>query len=174
MNFWRQRGLAFKLSLLILGGVGLVLVVILTMNYQATHRLMVEKIEENAFNLARATANRIDTVLKAAEKVPGDLGETLVVLEPGESQLKSLLRGGCGSIPNCLVFAPPLPRRPARTRAPIRLGRCAPITMFGTASASGKVPSNTTTAITIGIRSPRSWPGRSGASPISASAAVSS
>jgi sigma-B regulation protein RsbU (phosphoserine phosphatase) len=122
MNFWRQRGLAFKLSLLILGGVGLVLVVILTMNYQATHRLMVEKIEENAFNLARATANRIDTVLKAAEKVPGDLGETLVVLEPGESQLKSLLRGGLRLHPELFGFCAAFASPPGKSAGPDSVG----------------------------------------------------
>jgi len=92
MNWLRRRGIAFKLSLLVLSGVTLVIAGILTLNYNVTRRLMIEKIEENAFNLAQATANRINTLLKAAEKIPAGVALTITELEPDDTELTSLLK----------------------------------------------------------------------------------
>ncbi|MEA3332149.1 MAG: cache domain-containing protein, partial [Pseudomonadota bacterium] len=92
MNWLRRRGIAFKLSLLVLSGVTLVIAGILTLNYNVTRRLMVEKIEENAFNLAQATANRINSLLKAAEKIPAGIALTITELEPDDTELKTLLK----------------------------------------------------------------------------------
>lgn len=92
MNWLRRRGIAFKLSLLVLSGVTLVIAGILTLNYNVTRRLMLEKIEDNAFNLAQATANRINTLLKAAEKIPAGVALTITELEPDDEKLRSLLK----------------------------------------------------------------------------------
>ena len=92
MNWLRRRKIAFKLSLLVLSGVTLVIACILTLNYNVTRRLMVEKIEDNAFNLAQATANRINTLLKAAEKIPAGVALTITELEPNDEKLRSLLK----------------------------------------------------------------------------------
>ncbi|MCD6291918.1 MAG: SpoIIE family protein phosphatase [Deltaproteobacteria bacterium] len=92
MSWLRRRKIAFKLSLLVLSGVTLVIAGILTLNYNVTRQLMVEKIEDNAFNLAQATANRINTLLKAAEKIPAGVALTITELKPDDAQLKSLLK----------------------------------------------------------------------------------
>lgn len=91
MKLLRQRGIACKLSLLVLGGVTLVIAAILTLNYNASRRLMREKIEESAFNLAQATANRINTLLKAAEKISIGMALTITELNPDVNKLNTLL-----------------------------------------------------------------------------------
>ncbi len=92
MNFLRRRGIAFKLSFWVLSGVTLVITAILTLNYHASKRLMVEKIEENAFNLAQATAHRINTFLKATEKIPAGVAQTITELKLNDVELKAILK----------------------------------------------------------------------------------
>ncbi len=92
MNWLRRRGIAFKLSLIVLSGVSLVIGVILTINYNTTQHLMVDKIEDGAFNLAEATANRINTLLRAAEKIPAGIATTITQLNPDRKELEKLLR----------------------------------------------------------------------------------
>ncbi|MCK5679716.1 SpoIIE family protein phosphatase [bacterium] len=92
MNWLRRRGLAFKISLMVLSGVTLVIAVILTINYNVTRRLMVEKIEENAINLAQATTNRINTLLKSAEQIPAGVALAITELNPNDEELKALLQ----------------------------------------------------------------------------------
>ncbi len=111
MLWLRRRGIAFKLSLLVLSGVTLVIALILALNYNVTRRLMVEKIEENAFNLAQSTANRINILLKAAEKVPAGIALTIATLKPDEKELKNLLKDQLAQNPELFgiaaAFAPP-------------------------------------------------------------------
>ncbi len=111
MLWLRRRGIAFKLSLLVLSGVTLVIALILALNYNVTRRLMVEKIEENAFNLAQSTANRINILLKAAEKVPAGIALTIATLKPDEKELKNLLKDRLAQNPELFgiaaAFAPP-------------------------------------------------------------------
>lgn len=111
MLWLRRRGISFKLSLLVLSGVTLVIAIILTLNYNVTRRLMVEKIEENAFNLAQATANRINTLLKSAEKIPAGIALSITTLNPDDNELKLLLRNRLAQNPELFgiaaAFAPP-------------------------------------------------------------------
>ncbi|NPA25064.1 MAG: SpoIIE family protein phosphatase [Deltaproteobacteria bacterium] len=92
MKIFGNRGLAFKLNFLILGGVTLVIALILLLNYQASRKLLTDKIEENAYNLARATANRLDTRLEAAAKIPIQTAVALSTFTPDPAQLETLLR----------------------------------------------------------------------------------
>ena len=109
MNWLRRRGIAFKLSLLVLSGVTLVITGILTLNYNVTRRLMVEKIEENAFNLAQATAYRINSLLKAAEKIPAGIALTITTLEPNDANLKTLLQTWLQQSPELFGIAAAFP-----------------------------------------------------------------
>lgn len=110
MGWLRRRGIAFKLSLLVLSGVTLVIALILGLNYQVSRRLMAEKIEENAFNLAQATANRINTLLKAAEKIPAGVAQTINELHPNNQKLNNLLAHRLAKNPElfgiAVAFAP--------------------------------------------------------------------
>ena len=69
----KTRGLAFKLTLLILASITLIFAGVFAYNYVYTKRIIVRNIENNALNLARATANRIDKVLASVEKTPRNL-----------------------------------------------------------------------------------------------------
>ena len=110
MGWLRCRGIAFKLSLLVLSGVTLVITLILGFNYHLSRRLMTEKIEENAFNLARATANRLNTLLKAAEKIPAGVAQTINELRPNRQELNNLLKNRLAGNPElfgiAVAFAP--------------------------------------------------------------------
>jgi len=105
MGWLRRRGIAFKLSLLVLSGVTLVIALILGVNYHFNRRLMTEKIEENAFNLAQATANRLNTLLKAAEKIPAGLAQTINELHPNQQQLNNLLKNRLADNPELFGIA---------------------------------------------------------------------
>ncbi len=91
MNWLRRCGLTFKMNLLILSGVTLVISAILSLSYNITRHLMVERIEENAFSMAQATAYRINALLKAAEKIPAGMALTITKLQPDDKALKSIL-----------------------------------------------------------------------------------
>jgi len=105
MGWLRCRGIAFKLSLLVLSGVTLVITLILGFNYHLSRRLMTEKIEENAFNLARATANRLNTLLKAAEKIPAGVAQTINELRPNRQELNNLLKNRLAGNPELFGIA---------------------------------------------------------------------
>ncbi|MBN1276853.1 MAG: SpoIIE family protein phosphatase [Deltaproteobacteria bacterium] len=68
-----NRGIALKLTLLILTSVTLIFIVIFGYNYIVSRQIIIKTAEENARNLARATVNRIDTVLRSVEKIPQNL-----------------------------------------------------------------------------------------------------
>jgi len=110
MGWLYRQGIAFKLSLLVLSGVTLVISVILALNYRVSRHLMTEKIEENAFNLAQATANRINTTLKSVEKIPAGLAQTINELQPDNQELNKLLADRLAHNPElfgiAVAFAP--------------------------------------------------------------------
>ena len=68
-----NRGIGLKLILLILTSVTLIFFVIFGYNYVVSRDLILKTAEENARNLAKATVNRIDTVLLSVEKIPKNL-----------------------------------------------------------------------------------------------------
>src|SRR5262249_16814131 len=86
------RGLAFKLSLLIVAGAILVLALIFGYDYAFTRRVIVRNVEDNAGNLTRATVNRVAAVLSATEKVPTGLAAVLQHASYDAAELTELLR----------------------------------------------------------------------------------
>jgi sigma-B regulation protein RsbU (phosphoserine phosphatase) len=73
----KNRGLAFKLILLILSSVTLIFLLIFGYNYMYSRKIIIENVEKNAINLAKATVNQIDVVLSSIEKVPENLAYVL-------------------------------------------------------------------------------------------------
>ena len=69
----KNRGIAFKLSLIVLISVTLIFALVLSYNYVFSSRIIIKNIEKNAHNLTSATVNRIDKVLFSVEKIPRDL-----------------------------------------------------------------------------------------------------
>jgi len=69
----KNRGIGLKLILLILTSVTLIFFLIFGYNYLFSRRIIIKNVEKNARNLAQATVNRIDMVLRSVEKVPKSL-----------------------------------------------------------------------------------------------------
>jgi signal transduction histidine kinase len=88
----RQRGLAFRLSLLIVVGCALVLGITFGYNYLIVRRMVVRNVGDNARNLTLATVNRVDAVLEAAAKIPENLAALLEHSHYTEDELSALLR----------------------------------------------------------------------------------
>ncbi len=66
----KRRPLAVKLSLLVLASTSLIFGVAGAYNYSISRQAVLRSVEENARSLTLATANKIEAVLLAAEKVP--------------------------------------------------------------------------------------------------------
>jgi phosphoserine phosphatase RsbU/P len=66
----RNRGIAFKLIALFATAAGIIFLCVFGYAYVFTRRLIEKNVEENAGNLARATANRIEANLRSLQKVP--------------------------------------------------------------------------------------------------------
>jgi len=88
----RNRGIAFKLILLILTSSTLIFAVVFGYNYLFSRRIIVKKDEENARNLALATVNRIDVVLCSMEKVPENLACFLEHSHYSKNELRDFIR----------------------------------------------------------------------------------
>jgi sigma-B regulation protein RsbU (phosphoserine phosphatase) len=69
----RNRGIAFRLSFWILAGITVIFSVIQAYNYFVSRRIILRNAETNSENLALSTVHRIDSVLRAVEKVPKNL-----------------------------------------------------------------------------------------------------
>lgn len=89
---FRNRGISFKLAFSILACGGAVFAVIFAYNYFYSRRIIVRKIEENAEELVDLTVGRIESVLRAVEKVPQNLAYALEDSSYSNEGLKKLLR----------------------------------------------------------------------------------
>lgn len=88
----KNRGLAFRLTLLILACISLIFAGIFAYNYSYSRHVIVRNIESSALNLAHATVNRMDAVLASVEKVPLNLAFTMETTSLMEGQLIDLLK----------------------------------------------------------------------------------
>ncbi len=88
----KNRGIALKLILLILSSSTLIFVLIFGYNYLFSRRIIIKNVEENARNLALATVNRIDIVLRSMEKVSENLACYLENTSYSKSELINFLR----------------------------------------------------------------------------------
>lgn len=87
----KNRGIAFKLVLLIFCGINLIFAAVFGYNYVFTHRMVEEKIEQQARLLTQNTVNRIDEVLRDAEKVPESLSRLLEHYPPDSGDLSAVI-----------------------------------------------------------------------------------
>ncbi len=69
----KNRGLAFRLTLLILASISLIFAGVFAYNYAYSKRIITRNIEANALNLAHATVNRMDKVFASVQKTPQNL-----------------------------------------------------------------------------------------------------
>jgi len=87
----KNRGIAFKLVLLILCGINLIFAAVFGYNYVFTHRMLEEKIEQRARLMTQNTVNRIDEVLRNAEKIPESLSRFLEHFPPDSGDLNAVI-----------------------------------------------------------------------------------
>jgi sigma-B regulation protein RsbU (phosphoserine phosphatase) len=73
----KNRGIALKLSLLVLTSVTLIFALVLSYNYVCSSRIIIKNLEKNAHDLTTATVNKIDRVLYSVEKIPRDLASVI-------------------------------------------------------------------------------------------------
>src|SRR5262245_32298940 len=70
----KQRTIAFKITLLILLGTGLVFALILAYNNYSNRKIILAETQRSTLNLTDAVANRVEQEFRSVEKVPLNLG----------------------------------------------------------------------------------------------------
>ena len=92
---FKNRSISFKLILSISLSGALVLLILFGYNYSVTKKIVLKNLRENARNLALATVNNIDGVLKPVERMPESLARYFDRFEPDSrnifDQLKSVV-----------------------------------------------------------------------------------
>jgi sigma-B regulation protein RsbU (phosphoserine phosphatase) len=88
----KNRGIAFKLTLLMMSSITLILASVWLYNYSFSRRIITENVEKNARHLALATVNRIDSVLLAVQKVPSNMAQFLESFSYDAGDLLKLIR----------------------------------------------------------------------------------
>jgi phosphoserine phosphatase RsbU/P len=118
----KGRGIAFRLSFLILLTTSAIFLAVVGYYYVFSRQMIAKKIEENATYLAQARANRIDRVLAAVEKIPSDLAAIMEHLPPNAEQrealMDSVLRNNPEIYGSALAFEPYAYRADLRRYAP--------------------------------------------------------
>jgi phosphoserine phosphatase RsbU/P len=104
-----KLSIRWKLSLFVLLGSGLILAAVIGYNYSYAHEMLRKSLEEKAWQLAHATANRIETEAYAVMKVVEGMGLALSIAPPqSQEQVRHLLAGSVNSsdeiIGACLAF----------------------------------------------------------------------
>ena len=85
----KNRGIAFKLIVLITLSSAFVFLIIFSYNYYASRRMIEKNVGENARNLALSTVNRIEIVLRSVQAVTGNIA---CFLENSTSKKEELLK----------------------------------------------------------------------------------
>ena len=89
----KSRGIAFKLILFIMSGISLIFSLIFGYNYLYSRRILLKNVEHNARNLALATTNRIDRILRSVEVATMNLAAFLQQSDyADEERLLGLIR----------------------------------------------------------------------------------
>ncbi|MDP3182039.1 MAG: adenylate/guanylate cyclase domain-containing protein [Desulfobaccales bacterium] len=106
----KNRSLATKLIILILSGTAIIFLAVFTYNYRASTQGMEDEAAENARNLTRATAYKIEVVLHGAEKIPRSLARTIEQHPLVRPELCQLIQVMVGDNPElfgvCVAFQP--------------------------------------------------------------------
>ena len=106
----RNRGIAVKLTLLILSSVTVILGVVLGSYYFSSTEIIEKTVRKNAGNLVLATVNRIEKVLVSIEKVPENVAFSLESFTYERGQIIELVRNVVKNNPeiygSTISFAP--------------------------------------------------------------------
>lgn len=106
----KNRGIALKLTLLILSSMTLIFALVLGYYYFFSKEIVVENVQKNGRSLILATVNQIDKVLLSVEKVPQNVAYSLESFEYDQGQIIGLVRTVVKNNPDIygatIAFAP--------------------------------------------------------------------
>ena len=88
----RNRGIAFKLALLILSCTVAILALVQTESYEVSKHYILKSVEENARNLASSTVYKIETVLASVQKVSENIAFSLENAQPSRDEVIRLVQ----------------------------------------------------------------------------------
>ena len=88
----KPRGLAAQLILLILASTGIIFLAAFTYNLVASKQAVIEQVGENAMHLTLETAYRIEAMLQAVMKIPGNLAAVIEDYPHRQAELQRLMR----------------------------------------------------------------------------------
>lgn len=88
----KNRGIALKLTLLILTSTMIIFGLIFGYNYTFSRRIIERNVEENAKNLTFTTVNKVETVLHTIEKIPENMAYFLENSSYRKNELLNLIR----------------------------------------------------------------------------------
>jgi phosphoserine phosphatase RsbU/P len=118
----KNRGLAYKLSLLILSSSAVLFFLIFGYNYLFSREIIIDNVEQDAGNLVRATVNRIDMTLRSVEKIPQNLAYLLQNSSCSSGQIIDLIHSVVANnsevYGSTIAFEPYAFRRDAKFFAP--------------------------------------------------------
>jgi sigma-B regulation protein RsbU (phosphoserine phosphatase) len=86
---FRNRSLAFKLILFFSGGTAIIFLLIFSVNYTFSKKLIMRYVEENARNFTQSMVNRIETVLRSVKKIPEHIA---FFLEEGDLSMEQMIK----------------------------------------------------------------------------------
>jgi sigma-B regulation protein RsbU (phosphoserine phosphatase) len=88
----KNKGIAFKLSILILSTTAVIFIAIFGYSYQISRKLILNNVRDNAKNLTFNAVNRIETILQSFEKIPENLAYSLEYSTYNKNDILNLLR----------------------------------------------------------------------------------
>src|SRR5262245_6158745 len=91
MNLQRSS-IAFKITLLILLGTGIVLALIVAYSYISSRKMILNETEKSTRNLTRGVANRVEQEFRSVEKVPQSFARFLETSSVNKETLLQLLQ----------------------------------------------------------------------------------
>ena len=89
---WKDRSLAFKLSVFILFSTALIFLAAFGYSYRASRASLLKNVELQAQDLTLATVYKIEAVLQAAQKVPENLAALISLRPLAEDDLLQMMR----------------------------------------------------------------------------------
>jgi phosphoserine phosphatase RsbU/P len=88
----KTKGIAFKLSILVLSTTAIIFIIIFGYSYHISRKLILNNVRANAKSLAFNAVNRIETILQSFEKTPENLAYALEYSKYNKSDMLNLLR----------------------------------------------------------------------------------
>ncbi|MCX5785529.1 MAG: cache domain-containing protein [Elusimicrobia bacterium] len=118
----KYKSLAFKLILFLSGSCSLILLVIFTVNYRFSRKMILKSVEENARNLTLRTVNKIDAVALSVQKIPNGLARFLESGTIDRQRMLTMLRTEVTEsreiVGGAVIFAPYAFQKDLRYYAP--------------------------------------------------------